>query len=486
MIRKRESEFGRSVRAKTICRPEESVLLVETGGKDLKPADSVGFSDTVELSTPLFMTSSFQYDNMLWGKDFYTFNQQNSLVGLLILCWNERGDKKYRFVLYPMVLPFINLTLNNDADPETFTKLQEHLAYALNLQFDPGRQNVGGWCLSRISWERFDVNEHWCPIFQNNKLPPLQWKVYDGRLVLFRNDEVYHGEYAFNLISMHYEWFNEKNYYNRTDGRFYSNNPATRPLMNSSMFGNEKGWFGRGPDVFGYGQFDNVNKRYVDDYGSEYAATFTAVTWNGDAGHNPIPTRQFNNSEQFRSFCRKHKLHENMMIGPRIINLLPTRFYTIHSKALCSTSTALVIANNPSISNVVDVKFNFKDSNSNRLVDERPGFSKLFHGLSPVTNIEKLRARNVIDLGICDEYDNYVKNFDNNENRNDDNYWYSCHWGNIKNVPLSPYFAWNPDPVINPDGNSPFVLGIMGQRFMWGNTLHEALKRDKHSATTLI
>jgi len=460
-----------------ICRPEESVLLVETGGKLLRKGNSTTKDENITLNMPMFMTSSFQYDNLLWAKDFYTFNQQNTLVGLLFLSWNT-VTKYYRFILWPVMLPYLNLTNNNDDTQEGFLKLQNQLVYGLNLKFLAGSVEympiTANFVLSPTEWYELHIGDETCPLFNELVQGPLLWNLHNGHLVLCENQNYVPSgsnayEFAFNLITFEYEFFNNTNYYRITDGHFFSADRNKRPQMNHIMFGPEKGWFGRGAEVFGFGSLDIDTHRYVDDYsGSERFEVFgRCTTINGP------PTTQFADINEFNAFVTQNKLKRKIMIGPKVASLVPSRYYTITSKTLSATQTSLVVSNNSRLShNIIDVLFNgLKGKTGNTLSDDRPEYSKLYHGLSPVLNIERLRARNVIDLTVKDEYGDEVNNYNLTQDI-DKSYYNQMHRGNAffaYTLAGNPYAPLNPEPIANPDGQTCFQAVRLNETPMWGN-----------------
>ena len=480
--------------ALSIHKPEESLLMVECGGDKRESYDQLGRTKDINLSQSLFQTRSFQYGDMIWNNDFYTINQRNSLIGLFVLSWSE-VTKIFRFSLWPLVLPPIQLASQGPLTHDELLRIQNDLCYGLNLKFNAGNTEAyipydpTDYLLAPTFWDslgRYTTEYYENPMFTDRE-PPLRWGIYNGHLTLvdiglqdmvlreptpphaWKSYGKYH--FAFNLITLDYTFFNNTNYWERTDGRFYSSNPSQRPLLNLCMFNTENGWIGAGPDVFGFGNLDLKRNIYIDDYPPP--TNFDVFSYL-NPNNQTIPT-QLSTYAEFEQYAYQLKLKTHVLIGPRICSLIPSRFYTIHSDHLTQRQRELYVSNNKTMNNTIDIIFiGLRDKNTNQLNDNRAQFSKMFHAESPTLNIEHVREKTVIDFTIRDEFDYPIRTLNLN-NPADIAYNYTTtHTDNIRgggslSAPAF-YLPLNPQPVLNPNGETCFMFQRLVQNYMWGNT----------------
>jgi hypothetical protein len=329
--RRLDLNFGVDVgnQAKPTIKSEEATAMIEVGGSTVTPTKPyIGLNPDVRLSSNMSGIKTLQYSDMIWFNDLYTFKPTNSLIGLVVLCFQDpdaynppsEHSGAAGLWIFPIPLPWKKLTFgqgstDND-DPQNtenptneprsiFEREQDQLIYALNLitfnhnniiernplpgDYEPYNHffEGSGWFLSdklfgRVFEERYPL----CPIFAgevfgDNEIP-LQWfKGPNGELGIrrkgFFNDGSWWGNYHFalNFITIQPEFLNSNNFYRRSLNlnnlpSYMIPNPNLHPnpTVNISMLGDRNGWIGDGPDVFGVGSYSpNSNSpSFVDDY----------------------------------------------------------------------------------------------------------------------------------------------------------------------------------------------------------------------------
>ena len=524
---------------------DESTLLIEVGGGKASDMNDINVSNAagVGISASMRGTDCMVYDNFFWAKDFYTFTQRNCTIGLIVLGWNK-AQQRLKQVIVPLCIPNVLLSFGSidkpDNTPANLLALQKQLAYALELLFAAHDDTAythrffKTWTISPKVWDTLAVNDTYCPIFQDTlNAPPLEWVVTgDGHLALVnRFDPFYTGNYrfAFNLITLQPEWFNEKNYYYRTlvgTTSFFTIGTSGSPAINSdSMLGNRNGWMGSGPNVFGFGKpllnaatvYSNSGILYVDDFVNpvypqfaDQKDTFINTNWAKEAPGN-LPF--CNTDDYFNNWILGQGLHERCIFAPRFCSLCPSRFYTVESEALTRNQRRPIASNNnllgkagvcgiifppPIVNTGSDLTSSVDPGGLYQEYSQNPG------SVSPDQPVLHTRAnenRDIIDLEILDEFARPVSNpllaptidqyyvipiFNYNPGTGpyaysgiDPAYWYvNMHsndsswfyglWTAGQAVPI-PFLPFNPDATLNPNGEC--MLGpyqAIDQSILWG------------------
>jgi hypothetical protein len=216
----------------------------------------------------------------------------------------------------------------------------------------PNQANIpggNGWVLSKRYFNQFDKADAYAPMWIDSEStwsPPLIWfRGPNGELGVRRDgsfddgSEFSYFRYSLNFITISPSFLTPQNYYSRAQN-IPPLNPALfetcpGPSTISSMLGDDNGWIGGGPYVYGIGNHNPPTNSYVDDYYNNSAARdalFNAATYPHQDTTIGYPSLA--NYAAYRAFAASLLLKEEIAMGARIASLTPSRFFIVTSQVL--------------------------------------------------------------------------------------------------------------------------------------------------------
>jgi hypothetical protein len=504
--------------------PSESTLLMDLSADVVKSgvpnfeAGTQGDVADVNLSAPISGIELFQYNDMFWGNNIPTFNQSNSLVGLILFSW-KISEKSGRILCMPIVLPpLANCTFADqtrpDHSPDNYRLLLQQVAYVLNMFFASGDTTAQlnsssvwprAWCVSSNFWNRASGTDTYAPYFHTGSLsPPLRWVVsVDNHLCLFDNspnDSNYSDyKFAFNLVQLDATLFTDSSYYYRPTGGnavfrqdFLEN--SSPAINDKSMFGENLGWFSHnGRNVLGFGWAlvpPLSTLAFTDDYDPRLpggAVLFPIGSVTRPAIYtffqNPRDApMSIANQAAFDVLVFKLRLRTGVLYAPVLPCLTPSRYYTISSNALSQNQRRAISSNSFHIpaETIGFVTPSFKNSPGNLWSElnissatagvESSTATHFSQNSNPTLHIRASESKRNIDLTIRDEsglilrnpqttpVPLYVDNIPANLNFSSLANYYVSVTNTPSEMDLRFLFTWllaiNPDGANNPDGQS--------------------------------
>jgi hypothetical protein len=509
-----------------ITRPTEGTLVVDIGNStNTFSSPAFGNTPNIPLSGVLSDITTIQYDEFFSMNDQYTFSPQNSIIGLAVLVYADPAainplppliKGRYGLWLIPVVLPWKKLSFgdlsNNPDDPEVagtnlegrdiLHRLQDQLVYALNLMWfksstpaggaQPNQANIpsgNGWVLSKELFNQIDhpdfLHPMWTDEHTTDPLSLIWFRGPNGELGIKRNGSFNDGtfwgslRFSMNFITIPKSFLQSHNFYRRTLNPIL--NPVyvetcPGPSSVDAMLDNENGWIGGGPYVFGIGNFNTTNCRYVDDYFNNPTARsllFNSTTYAHQDTTTGYPTLA--DYTAYRAFAASILLNEEIVMGPRIASLVASRFFIVTSQALTRNQRIRYEGNNPVATSGDIIGIVYPPSSLQNALEETNTLTNYidpFEGnTNAVLHTDPTDPKQTIDISIEDELHRPFKNA-NASNLKESFYLFgngqrrfyppNSFNGALHSIPAA-ITILNPDPVTYPDGDCLLVAQHLSQ-----------------------
>lgn len=430
--------------------PLESTMVLDTSGNFNAsiggyPNNGLGYQGDIPIGTSVRGCKSIQYNNAIWQNDLFTYNYSNALTGLVVTYVYRNLAVSTSYAYTTCIIPLFvargkRVILCNDAsqtldysdtqhEANSQQNLQgQNLAYELNLRF-AGAPSATGWnsrlknsiCLTKGGfidmYNQANFPLWYSPattaLFQNNATPIRFYQLPSangngGQLVVAKNPDCV-------PISVQYTY---EVWMNFVDIRSYMAIPFfNTTILNTSaspqiayprpqMMGEERGWTGQGPHVFGIGTWNADMGTYVDDYHSDEGRAL----YNFCDGYT---THGTNNYTQLSGVLQNtYQLRNSYLIAPRCMGFCPSRYYLICSEAITRNQRIPFLTNSKSQTGskskaCIGLLYTHLTSippNQNQGME----FNETF----PVIGMRANENRDSLDWQILDEWGNYIQTLD--------------------------------------------------------------------------